>query len=213
MTDALTSAAPVDIYTYFIVALLPLSACMLIFQVNPYHALVLRGILGAIAALVYAVLGAADVALTEALMGTMLAITLYAVAVRSSLVLRLGVINQLADRPGDQPLEPLLAELRTIFGRRHHLRLELVPYPDRAALHQGLMAKEVHVTCVVPSLELAQLELAQNGSDLPASAPVSAQTTYQTTTRLKYLYEIMQAELSSAKTQLSYLDIAKEVQS
>ncbi len=208
MTDALTSAAPVDIYTYFIVALLPLSACMLIFQVNPYHALVLRGILGAIAALVYAVLGAADVALTEALMGTMLAITLYAVAVRSSLVLRLGVINQLADRPGDQPLEPLLAELRTIFGRRHHLRLELVPYPDRAALHQGLMAKEVHVTCVVPSLELAQ-----DSSASPASLPVSAQITYQTTTRLKYLYEIMQAELSTAKTQLSYLDIAKEVQS
>jgi putative multicomponent Na+:H+ antiporter subunit B len=49
--------------------------------------------LGAIAATVDAVLGAADVALTEALMGTMLAITLYAVAVRSSLVMRLGILE------------------------------------------------------------------------------------------------------------------------
>ncbi|NJL02032.1 MAG: DUF4040 domain-containing protein, partial [Spirulinaceae cyanobacterium SM2_1_0] len=75
-----------------IVALLPLAAAMVVFQTNPYYALVVRGILGAIAALVYAVLGAADVALTEALVGTMLAITLYAVAVRSSLVMRLGVV-------------------------------------------------------------------------------------------------------------------------
>ena len=75
-----------------ITALLPIAAVMTILQKNPYHALVVRGILGAIAALVYALLGAADVALTEALVGTMLAITLYAVAVRSSLVLKLGII-------------------------------------------------------------------------------------------------------------------------
>ena len=55
-----------DSYLYMIVALLPLTALMLTLQVNPYHALVIRGILGAIAALVYVVLGAADVALTEA---------------------------------------------------------------------------------------------------------------------------------------------------
>jgi putative multicomponent Na+:H+ antiporter subunit B len=57
-----------DSYLYIIVALLPLTAGMLVTQVNPYHALILRGVLGAIAALVDAVLGAADVALTEALM-------------------------------------------------------------------------------------------------------------------------------------------------
>nr|WP_315862802.1 DUF4040 domain-containing protein [Trichothermofontia sichuanensis] len=82
-----------DISLYAIVALLPLSAGMVVLQVNPYHALVIRGILGAIAALVYALLGAADVALTEALVGTMLAITLYAVAVRSSLLMRLGILT------------------------------------------------------------------------------------------------------------------------
>ena len=74
-----------DSYIYMITALLPLAAAMLVFQVSPYHALVIRGVLGAIAALVYTVLGAPDVALTEALVGTLLAITLYAVAVRSSM--------------------------------------------------------------------------------------------------------------------------------
>jgi putative multicomponent Na+:H+ antiporter subunit B len=68
-----------ELYLYAIAALLPLIASMLVFQSNPYNALILRGILGAVAALVYAILGAADVALTEALMGTLLAITLYAV--------------------------------------------------------------------------------------------------------------------------------------
>ncbi|NJK30310.1 MAG: DUF4040 domain-containing protein, partial [Acaryochloris sp. SU_5_25] len=70
-----------DSYIYIITALLPLTAGMVVLQVNPYHALIMRGILGAVAAMLYAVLGAADVALTEALVGTMLAITLYAVAV------------------------------------------------------------------------------------------------------------------------------------
>ncbi len=47
----------IDSYVYVIIALLPLSAFILVFQVNPYHALVIRGILGAVAALVYGVLG------------------------------------------------------------------------------------------------------------------------------------------------------------
>ncbi len=82
-----------DHYIDIIIGLLPLTALMLVFQVDPYHALVIRAILGAVAALVYAVLGAADVALTEALVGTMLAVTLYVVAVRSSLVMRLGFVE------------------------------------------------------------------------------------------------------------------------
>lgn len=36
-----------DSYIYAIVALLPLAAVMLTVQVNPYNALVIRGILGA----------------------------------------------------------------------------------------------------------------------------------------------------------------------
>jgi putative multicomponent Na+:H+ antiporter subunit B len=101
----------------------------------------MRGILGAIAALVYAMLGGADVALTEALVGTMLAITLYAVAVRSSLVMRLGVLKP-EEQPASQHWQSLLDYLRATL-KRYQLRLELVPYTDEAALQQALASKEV----------------------------------------------------------------------
>jgi putative multicomponent Na+:H+ antiporter subunit B len=105
MTSAIT-----DLDLFAIVALLPIAAVMTLLQKNPYHALVVRGILGAIAALVYSLLGAADVALTEALVGTMLAITLYIIAVRSSLVLRLGVLSEGTDAADGVAAPALLDE-------------------------------------------------------------------------------------------------------
>ncbi|MGB3494249.1 MAG: DUF4040 domain-containing protein [Elainellaceae cyanobacterium] len=202
-----------DLYLYVIVALLPLSACMLVFQVDPYHALVIRGILGAVAALVYAVLGAADVALTEALVGTMLAITLYAIAVRSSMSLRLGVLGSLnnteatsaesAPNPravaesdssfpdaatpvssANDPNADFLNDMRTIL-RRHHMRLELVPYPSREKLSQALMNKEVHGICMQ-----SMATQRDHASDL------CGKTVYEVTMRVHRLYEIMQAECS-----------------
>ncbi|KAM3115562.1 DUF4040 domain-containing protein [Phormidesmis sp. 146-33] len=182
-----------DSYVYFIVALLPLSAFMVTIQTNPFNALVIRGILGAIAALVYSVLGAPDVALTEALVGTMLAITLYAVAVRSSLVMRMGVLQNgcldLEEKhkgQNDSLFAPLIADLRTIT-RKYHLRLELIPYPDSESLTQALLEKEIHVTCI------AQLQSDQDP------------TQYQTVTRIRRLYEILQTELTSPITSLDYI--------
>jgi len=198
-----------DSYIYIIVALLPLTALMLTVQVNPYHALVIRGILGAVAALVYVVLGAADVALTEALVGTMLAITLYAVAVRSSLVMRIGLLNDRlfeaepktsakiegdTDYPQNQSsFTQLIADLRTIASK-HHLRLELIPYPDSQSLHQALIEKQVHVTCTHPSHQ--SHNLSEDELQL-----------YQTTTRIRRLYDILQSELSSPVTNLTYVTI------
>lgn len=188
-----------DSYLYFIVALLPLAAFMLTVQVNPYHALVIRGILGAVAALVYALLGAADVALTEALVGTMLAITLYAVAVRSSLVMRLGVLqDSLVEVESDlgpvqvsqRSFAQLIADLKRIAGK-YHLRLELISYPDPQALHHALMEKEIHVSCIERS------HLQDWGKD--ESQP------YDTTTRIRRLHDILQTELSSPATRLTYV--------
>ncbi len=174
-----------DSYIYVIVALLPLSACMLVLQVNPYDALVIRGILGAVSATIYAILGAADVALTEALVGTMLAITLYAVAVRSSLVMRLGVLkDELAEEESDRTFEKLMDDLRTIFGKRY-MRLELIPYGNIEDLQRALMEKEIHATCCRRS---------------QAKQPL-----YLTTTRLQRLYNILQSELSSPATIVSYV--------
>ncbi len=169
-----------DLYLYIIVALLPLSACMVVFQTNPYHALVIRGLLGAIAALVYTVLGAPDVALTEALVGTLLAITLYAITVRSSLVMRLGLLKDSPSPSFDQ----LLADLRTVVGR-HYMRLERVIYSNPEDLEQALLTKEVHASC---------------------SPTDTLEPSHQTTVRVHRLYELLQEELP-AGTQLAYADL------
>ncbi len=179
----------IESYIYVIIALLPFAALMLVFQVNPYHALVIRAILGAVAALVYAVLGAADVALTEALVGTMLAITLYVVAVRSSLVMRLGILEEV-ETETDSYLEELIASLRKVINQ-YHLRLELVKYPHHQALEQALMTKEVHAICRKPE-------------------PLEPDTdrTYHTAIRVHRLFEIMQTELTSVNTTLTYVTVS-----
>jgi putative multicomponent Na+:H+ antiporter subunit B len=193
-----------DSYVYGIVALLPLAASMLVVQVNPYHALVLRGILGAVAALVYTVLGAADVALTEALVGTMLAIALYAVAVRSSLVMRLGVLKDGSPSVGKASLEqfePLMKDLRTVLNK-HHLRLELVNYANQQDLYQALINKEVHAICT--PIELSS-ELKTHDRRAYADHALENQF-YQIRTRIRRIYEIMQTELSSSATNLAYVN-------
>ncbi|MGC9527683.1 MAG: DUF4040 domain-containing protein [Limnospira sp.] len=184
-----------DSYIYVITALMPLAAGMVVFQVNPYHALVLRGILGAVAALVYAIMGAADVALTEALVGTMLAIMLYAVAVRSSLVMRLGILkDELAQGDRDDPFEQLMEEFRTVF-RQHYMRLELIPFKDIEALDRALVEKEVHGTCV------GKLQSPSASADVKNPS-------YQTTVRLRRLYDIMKAEVPGNATILTYINPA-----
>jgi putative multicomponent Na+:H+ antiporter subunit B len=182
-------------YIYALTALLPVAAMMVVGQANPYHALVMRGILGAVAAMVYSLFGAADVALTEALMGTMLAITLYAIAVRSSLVMRLGVINQsqLTEtqlRVKTERLEQfqqLLSDIRTSLTP-YHLRLELVPYPDMASLQQALEAKEVHAICS-----------RQSWQETPQ---------YSLSVRVQRLYEILQPDLAQSPAKVHYQPVA-----
>lgn len=186
-----------DSYIYVITALMPLSSLMLIVQTNPYHALVIQGIQGAVATLVFAVLGAADVALTQALMGTLLAITLYAIAVRSSLVMRLGVLEDGTSETNDEsPLEQLMNDLRTIF-HKHYMRVEVVPYTNTQALHRALMDKEVHTICS------RQSRLEQNGPNYLLDK--DEKQPYHTETRVQRLYEIMRSELSSPATSLSYV--------
>ncbi len=187
-----------DLFIYAIALLLPLSAGMVVFQSNPYYALILRGILGAIAALTYTVLGAADVALTEALVGTLLAIMLYAVAVRSSLVMRLGILEEdmaevsdkaTPEQRADHPLTALLEDLRLIL-KQHYMRLELVPYVNWQALQRSLSEKEVHAICA--------------RSEYDDEVPGAGKQPYQTVTRIRRLYEFMDAELTSTVSSVSY---------
>jgi len=155
-------------YIFAIAFLLPLTAIMVILQTNPYNALILRGILGAVAALVYALLGAADVALTEAFMGTLLAITLYAIALRSSMVVRLGVVSTNAQNP---LVVNILHQFREIFDR-YHLRTELTAYEDMPTMMASYDNREVH------------------GIILPKN-----QEAFITKIRIARLYEILQLKL------------------
>lgn len=186
-----------DSYIYIIIALLPLAGGMLVTQTNPYHALVIRGVLGAVAALVDAILGAADVALTEALMGSMLATTLYAVAVRSSMVMRLGVIqDESIEEESDRHFSTIIDGIRATFNK-HYLRLEIVPYTNTQALERALIDKEIHATCIRTAD--SEQNGAVDGEEIPP---------YQTTTRIPRLYEIMQTELSTPGTILSYVNVS-----
>lgn len=180
-----------DFYLVAIAFLLPLTAFMVVSQVNPYHALIIRGILGAVAALVYAMFGGADVALTEALVGTMLSITLYAVAVRSSLSMRLGILatETKTDLPTEQAFNHLLAALKTSLSK-YHLRLEIVPYEDDQALQSALESKEVHTTCILTKPEMSEI------------SPPS----YFLQTRVQRLYKVMQPELLKTCANLTYLN-------
>jgi len=191
-------------YIVPIASLLPLTAFMVVCQVNPYHALVTRGILGAVAALVYALFGAADVALTEALVGTMLSITLYAVAVRSSLRMRLGVLESQTqgqkaiapDKEAAHPFDGLLTRLGKTLGQ-YHMRLELITYPNPESLRSALTAKEIHTTCV-------SLEPQLSGRDIQLPS-LEEQPRYHLETRIRRLHDIMQVELTPTIASLTYV--------
>lgn len=184
----------IDKYIYLIVILLPITSIMLVFQSNPYQALVVRAILGGVAALVYATLGGADVALTEALVGTMLAITLYVVAVRSSLVMRLGVVNQ-QEMEQENYFTEFIIHLKKVINH-HYLRLEIVNYPTSTALKEALIKQDIHAICT-------QQESTQNyksDQDIIPSLKISV--------RISRLFEILQSELTLKQTTLKHITIA-----
>lgn len=131
-----------------IVALLPLSALFTVVQSQPYYALVSRGILGVVAVMLYAVMGAPDVALTEALVGTLLTVILYAIAVRSTLVLRVG---RLPGQPDPAPGHPIRR-----FCARYKLALKQRTYRNEQALAEAL--RQGHIDAAqVPSAFLHSL--------------------------------------------------------
>ena len=63
--------------------ILPLLGVLLIRTQSPIRGLIYRSFLGSIAALIYAVVGAPDVALTEVLVGTLLSAILYIITIRA----------------------------------------------------------------------------------------------------------------------------------
>jgi putative multicomponent Na+:H+ antiporter subunit B len=221
-----------DGYVYAIAVLLPISASMLVSQANPYKALVLRGILGAVSALVYTVLGAVDVALTEALVGAFLSTMLYAVAVRSSLVLRLGVVEEVAiahdleeeldklnlpfeqlDQPLNEQIDEQDEELKQ--SKQHNAPVFISDFEKLVDVLKSAFSKYYMRVELVPYENEAELEQALidkivhatlhnlEHQDLEHLENADSKF-YQIKIRLLRLYEIMQADPVLANVQLIY---------
>ena len=107
--------------TYVVPPLLgiPLIGLALVRCDDPWKALVLRSSLGGFASLLFATYGAVDVAVTEALVGTLLSTLLYTVAIKSTTTFRLLQHPQAAMAPEQ---EQRLRQLLALVG----LRLELM---------------------------------------------------------------------------------------
>ncbi|NEP15096.1 MAG: DUF4040 domain-containing protein [Symploca sp. SIO1A3] len=224
-----------DLYIIAITALLPLTACMVVLQVNPYHALVIRGIFGAVAALVYALFGAADVGLTEALVGTMLSITLYAVAVRSSLTMRVGVLeSELNPEPSERVREKKVGEMskKTLRqGDKEMQRMEITTEisltPPESNHPSEELLSALRKTLSKYHLRLEQISYTNPQALQTALTAKEIHTTlseqwiaweslplpstddgslYHIQTRIPRLYEIMQSELPSTLASLTYVN-------
>lgn len=216
--------ASYDGYVYAIAVLLPISASMLVFQTNPYHALITRGILGAVSALIYTILGAADVALTEALVGSFLATMLYAVAVRSSLVLRLGVVEEIAIA---HDLEAELNKIDNPFKQLEKQSEQLEPIKQSSAIPENLklpisdFGKLVNALKITFSKYYMRVELVPHENEIELEKALIDKTVhgilhssehqvdsetklYQIEIRLSRLYEIMQADPALSNIQLTY---------
>jgi len=216
-----------DGYVYAIAVMLPISASMLVFQTNPYKAIVMRGILGAVSALVYTVLGAADVALTEALVGAFLATMLYAVAVRSSLVLRLGVVEEVAIAHNlEEELDKLnfsFEQLDQSFNQQIDVQEELekseqlnerisisADFEKVIDVLKSTFSKHYMRVELVPYENESELEQALINKIVHATLhnledQEGSQTSFsQIKIRLPRLHEIMQADPALANVQLVY---------
>lgn len=93
--------------------LLPVLGILLIQSDSPINSLIYRSFLGSIAALIYALIGAPDVALTEVMVGTLLSSLIYIVTIRScySIVV---IVNR--DSPPSEHVKNLL---KSSFGELH----------------------------------------------------------------------------------------------
>lgn len=93
--------------------LLPVLGVLLIRSESPINSLIYRSFLGSISALIYAIIGAPDVALTEVMVGTLLSSLIYIVTIRSCYSIII-LVDQAS------PLEKATkAALKSVFDELH----------------------------------------------------------------------------------------------
>ena len=101
--------------------ILPILGVLLIRTKSPIRGLIYRSFLGSIAALLYAVCGAPDVALTEVLVGTLLSSILYIITIRACYSIVIIVPNEV-----NIPKE-LINNLKSMFNE---LKMNVVFEPS-----------------------------------------------------------------------------------
>ena len=111
--------------------LLPLTALFVVREENFLHAVVARGLFGLAAALIYALMGAPDVALVEVLMGALLVTLLYIVVFNRSREVRVGYLSE-------ESLHGEAGRLVEDFFRRERLRFRGVSFERREDLEEAL---------------------------------------------------------------------------
>ena len=109
MSESFTSTALIFPFEL----LLPVLGILLIRSSSPINSLIYRSFLGSIAALIFALVGAPDVALTEVMVGTLLSSLLYIVTIRSCYSLVVIVDKN------SPPSTAIKQYLKTIFDELH----------------------------------------------------------------------------------------------
>ena len=99
---------------------LPILGVLLIRTQSPIRGLIYRSFLGSLAALIYAIFGAPDVALTEVLVGTLLSSILYIITIRACYSVVILVPNDL------EVPNSLMDNLKTLFNE---LKMNIVLQP------------------------------------------------------------------------------------
>lgn len=126
------------------VLLIPFLAILTLREKHILHAIIGRGMLGIAAAIAYALMGAPDVAVTEALMGALLVTLLYVVVFTSTGEFRVGYVElpPLVQRDKEK-LEGYMVDLIRGFGHSAGLKPRFVFFDSREtlmeALNEGLM--------------------------------------------------------------------------
>ena len=92
---------------------LPILGVLLVRTQSPIRGLIYRSFLGSIAAFIYAVCGAPDVALTEVLVGTLLSSILYIITIRACYSVVVIVSDQ------DDVSSQLMEHLKGLFSELH----------------------------------------------------------------------------------------------
>ena len=128
-----------DILVVGTVLLIPVLALFTLREQHLLHAIIGRGMLGIAAAAAYALMGAPDVAVTEALMGAMLVTLLYVVVFSSTGKFRVGYVElpPFVQTGIDGP-EGFMIELLENFGNAAGVKPDFIPFDDREALKDAL---------------------------------------------------------------------------